>query len=434
MPIANDELAITPLAAQRLRIGVGDTLQLYLGGADALFEPPPGAQPSNFRVVGLVAAQGGFPPLTGGLGPLVLLAPTYAATHPPGAQVLGLRLRHGNADIASFMRRLGRLAPGQQIVTTTSNDFTAIDRSLSVQANALRIVGVARRHRVRARARASVGVARVLAGGRRRDAARPRRDATSAPRARAAAQLRRRGDRNARRRRDRHRRCLRSRRRCRARRGAASGRRGEPRVPRSRCRGRARRGDGHERCRKHVRGAAPHARDDAGPRPERRSGARNDGRVDGGDHGRDDGARTGTRALGGTGAFDDRERDARGGDDRRRAGLHGRSAKLFDHPKLYGWNWDIQVGDSFAPALDREAGALSARTRRRKRLRSGPRRGSTCGDTRSTCWLSSPARVRSRRRWSRGARPRSPTRSCSGRGRCAMPAPRRRRLRRRRAR
>jgi ABC-type lipoprotein release transport system permease subunit len=142
MPIANDELAISPLAAQRLRIGVGDTLHLYLGGVDALFAPPPGAQPRNFRVVGLVAAQGGFPPLTGGLGPIVLLSPTYAATHPPGAQVLALRLRHGNADLASFMRRLARLAPGQHFVTTSSNDFSAITRSLSVQANALRIAAL----------------------------------------------------------------------------------------------------------------------------------------------------------------------------------------------------------------------------------------------------------------------------------------------------
>jgi ABC-type lipoprotein release transport system permease subunit len=140
--IADDELAITPLAAQRLRIGVGDTMKLYLGGADALFEPPAGARPSNFRIVGIVAMQGGFPPLTGGVPPLVLLAPTYALTHPAGAQIFGVRLHHGNADVASFMRRLARLAPGQQIVTSTSADFKAIDRSLSVQANALRIVAL----------------------------------------------------------------------------------------------------------------------------------------------------------------------------------------------------------------------------------------------------------------------------------------------------
>jgi hypothetical protein len=137
---SDDELAITPLAAQRLRIGVGDTVELYLGGADALFEPPPGTRPSKFRIVGIVAMQGGFPPLTGGLGPLVLLAPTYAGTHPPGAEVLAVRLHHGNADVGSFMRHLARLAPGQQIVTINSGDFRAIERSLSVQANALRIV------------------------------------------------------------------------------------------------------------------------------------------------------------------------------------------------------------------------------------------------------------------------------------------------------
>jgi len=45
------------------------------------------------------------------------------------------------------------------------------------------------------------------------------------------------------------------------------------------------------------------------------------------------------------------------------AGVLGFTAgltKLFDHPKLYGWNWDIQVGDSFAPSQDREAARLDA--------------------------------------------------------------------------
>ncbi|MEJ7765187.1 MAG: FtsX-like permease family protein, partial [Acidimicrobiales bacterium] len=32
--------------------------------------------------------------------------------------------------------------------------------------------------------------------------------------------------------------------------------------------------------------------------------------------------------------------------------------KLFDDPRQYGWNWDVQVGDSFAPALGADAQEL----------------------------------------------------------------------------
>jgi putative ABC transport system permease protein len=41
-------------------------------------------------------------------------------------------------------------------------------------------------------------------------------------------------------------------------------------------------------------------------------------------------------------------------------GFSASLAKLFHHPRLYGWNWDIQVGDAFAPPLDKEVARLSA--------------------------------------------------------------------------
>ena len=56
--------------------------------------------------------------------------------------MLALRLHHGDADVDSFMHRLAELAPGQQIETSSGVEFQAIDRSLSVQANALRIVAL----------------------------------------------------------------------------------------------------------------------------------------------------------------------------------------------------------------------------------------------------------------------------------------------------
>ena len=75
-------IAVTPLVAQRLGLHVGDVLSLYLGGGEALFGPPTGAKPRPVHVVGLIAMQGGFPPLTGGLPPPALLAPSYATRIP----------------------------------------------------------------------------------------------------------------------------------------------------------------------------------------------------------------------------------------------------------------------------------------------------------------------------------------------------------------
>ena len=52
------------------------------------------------------------------------------------------RLHHGADDVAAFNRHLADLAPGQQIVTGNGDEFASVDRSLSIQANALRIVAV----------------------------------------------------------------------------------------------------------------------------------------------------------------------------------------------------------------------------------------------------------------------------------------------------
>jgi ABC-type lipoprotein release transport system permease subunit len=139
---ADDEIAVTPLVARRLGLHVGDVLSLYLGGAHALLGPPPDAKPDRLHVVGIIAMQAGIPPLTGGLPPPALLAPSYARTHPDAAEVFFARLDHGAADIATFNRHLAALAPGQQIVTANGEEFAAVDRSLSIQANAIRIVAV----------------------------------------------------------------------------------------------------------------------------------------------------------------------------------------------------------------------------------------------------------------------------------------------------
>jgi len=43
-------------------------------------------------------------------------------------------------------------------------------------------------------------------------------------------------------------------------------------------------------------------------------------------------------------------------------GFSSSLARLLDDPHLYGWNWDIQVGDQFAPNLRPEAERVAARS------------------------------------------------------------------------
>jgi len=135
-------VAVSFLAGDRLGLGVGETLELQLAGPlAAASSDETAARTQPFRVVGVVAMQGGFPPLTGGLPPLVLLSPGYAEAHPDAAQVLAVRLQRGTADIAAFERELNRLAGGEQVVTTNQIEQTSVvQRSLGVQATALRLL------------------------------------------------------------------------------------------------------------------------------------------------------------------------------------------------------------------------------------------------------------------------------------------------------
>ncbi|HWC11039.1 MAG TPA: hypothetical protein VG455_07445, partial [Acidimicrobiales bacterium] len=76
LPRGAHELAITFLAGDQLGLQVGDVLPLRLTGPAAAGSAF-GGPPESFRIVGEVAMAGGFPPLTGGLPPLVLLSPSY---------------------------------------------------------------------------------------------------------------------------------------------------------------------------------------------------------------------------------------------------------------------------------------------------------------------------------------------------------------------
>ncbi|MDQ3574486.1 MAG: ABC transporter permease, partial [Actinomycetota bacterium] len=144
LPQGEEELAVTFLAAERFDIDVGDTMPLGLSGPRALagagIEMPP-ARP--FRVVGVVAMQGGFPPLSpsGSVPPLILLSPAFARSHPDAAEVLAVRLQGGRSDVAAFTGELERLARGTQVVTLVEREQTsAVQRGLDVQATVLRLL------------------------------------------------------------------------------------------------------------------------------------------------------------------------------------------------------------------------------------------------------------------------------------------------------
>lgn len=90
VPRGDDQIAVTFLAGERLGVGVGGTLELQLSGPLAAAASDPGAtRPEPFRVVGVVAMQGGFPPLTGGAPPagpaLPGLRPRATCSTTPGS-------------------------------------------------------------------------------------------------------------------------------------------------------------------------------------------------------------------------------------------------------------------------------------------------------------------------------------------------------------
>jgi ABC-type lipoprotein release transport system permease subunit len=145
MPTGARELAVSFAAADHFDLDVGDTMPLALAGPRALAAGPAAAPPVPiaFRVVGVVAIQGGFPPLSasGSIPPMVLVSPAYARTHTDSGQVLAVRLRRGRADVADFSRELERMAKGTQVVTLNEEEQTnAVQRGVDVQTTVLRLL------------------------------------------------------------------------------------------------------------------------------------------------------------------------------------------------------------------------------------------------------------------------------------------------------
>jgi hypothetical protein len=140
LPQGADELAVTFLAGDQLGLRVGDVLPLQLAGPVGAGSDAGGPM-ETFRIVGEVAMAGGFPPLTGGLPPLVLLSPSYVQTHPDSFQAFAIRLRAGREGIPGFEQELNRLAGSEQVVATDEIEITSVvQRSVGVQVTTLRLL------------------------------------------------------------------------------------------------------------------------------------------------------------------------------------------------------------------------------------------------------------------------------------------------------
>lgn len=142
MPETTAEIALSPLAADNLGVGVGDTLTVDLVPAAeaATSSSDEHQQPTGrFAVVGIVAVQGGFPPVTGGLPAPAFLDGSFAEANPGYAELLAVRLVPG-VEPSVFVNRLQELGAPDQVVSTTRAELAApVQRGLDVEATALRV-------------------------------------------------------------------------------------------------------------------------------------------------------------------------------------------------------------------------------------------------------------------------------------------------------
>jgi ABC-type lipoprotein release transport system permease subunit len=107
-----DEADISFPAAQSLHLGVGGTLRTVLLGTSGQHVPV------DFRVTGIDAAPGEFPPQYGTGIWLVWATPAFARQF--GERLLdlpavALRLRHGAADVPALERAISRMAGGKAV-------------------------------------------------------------------------------------------------------------------------------------------------------------------------------------------------------------------------------------------------------------------------------------------------------------------------------
>lgn len=140
-----DEALLAFPAAEQLGLDVGSTFPLV----EPEFEveaAKAGIENVTFRVVGIGAVPGEFPPQYPGLAPLIHLTPAFYRTYArsealPPRDSLVVRLEHGQADVPEFVAGVERLAQGKPVLYVTAAQQKApTQRSFHLQALALWIL------------------------------------------------------------------------------------------------------------------------------------------------------------------------------------------------------------------------------------------------------------------------------------------------------
>jgi hypothetical protein len=131
-----DEAVVGFLTAQSRHLRVGSSLTILVR---------PSQQAVTFRVVGVEAAPGEFPPQSTSGNLVVYLSPAFLHTR-LGTELrsaegvteeIAIRLRHGPGDTGAFVKDLTRM-PGKPVGVTVMADQSAnVKRSMRLQATAL---------------------------------------------------------------------------------------------------------------------------------------------------------------------------------------------------------------------------------------------------------------------------------------------------------
>jgi hypothetical protein len=168
-PFAIREATASFVAAEKLHLDVGDTVRIHFFRADTFLQTAsklltqfderlntPGRESGSdyarladgpdiaFKIVGIEASPGEFPPLPADISPVIHLTRAfYERWNDKIVQspLLYTRLQRGNADLPSFERRVEQMAGDQPVafVTTRATQEVRVQRAIRVQATALRI-------------------------------------------------------------------------------------------------------------------------------------------------------------------------------------------------------------------------------------------------------------------------------------------------------
>jgi ABC-type lipoprotein release transport system permease subunit len=138
-----DEAAVPVAIADRLHVRTGGTITLQL--VKDAFSDKPQTVAMTFRVTGIIAVPGEFPPESDLGPPRVHLTPAFYEKYKSwGAFPYTLvRLRHGPADLPAFRAALSTLSSGHPVIGYTQASLTRnVQRSFHLQAVALELFAI----------------------------------------------------------------------------------------------------------------------------------------------------------------------------------------------------------------------------------------------------------------------------------------------------